>query len=747
MDKKNYGILAPKSLTGPVAQDTSSRARQDGSGGNQTIKNHPRTTPRRRESPTSHSNAVKTRSEAAPVRKPTPQKSKAMDKRPRARGGSTLQSVEEDESKRGPELGSLQTPGSKKQSLNHLLNFHFAPRDNRALSAGSWRSYNTHPGGGWRARHNSGGTALRPKFNKENFLQANCQFLVKSTGDYSVHQYNPDVLVDWEMIEQIYIRVSGEFPNCPICLSPPVAAKMTKCGHIFCWPCLLHYLALSDKKCRKCPICFESVYKHELKSVVATHYDDVHVGEELEMQLMFRKKGLFQAMPLMCKDGPTFNWESVFSKLLPVGPAEVKEIVLERETRELQLRYEEEKHCPEVCFVEQAMSELETRMSNVKVIDTGESPTLNKVLGALNLAGVECMSTDSSPSSDDTISFQVDDRGAATKQRNDSLGNDSVATTGSDEDTSVGKSDDYFYFYQAMKGENIFLHPINMAMLWKSFGNDPTTWPQVVQFRVIEKEYVIMMDDVRKRLKFLQHLPLTSNVQLIEVELKPPIVTEEVLAEFVHQLDSRKKRRIQRAREERRRERKLEEEERKRDHLHQCPRFEFKHDFPEYNCYDFTESALSGNLNEADVYVPHEDSNVTTTDDENLGMDRNSNLDLYKDSYSTSPSGMSFAQIVSQRTASQAAAKQGGAWGSSWKSAERNGSASSSKEPEKEAESGEYTSVPAYRMSMSDAIARAIANVEGVEDVDTCQGNSNGKKKGRKKGKVLFATGMGCYNK
>ena len=43
------------------------------------------------------------------------------------------------------------------------------------------------------------------------------------------------------------------------------AAKITRCGHMYCWPCLLHYLSLSDKAWRKCPICYESIYKDDLK--------------------------------------------------------------------------------------------------------------------------------------------------------------------------------------------------------------------------------------------------------------------------------------------------------------------------------------------------------------------------------------------------------------------------------------------------------------------------------------------------
>lgn len=54
-------------------------------------------------------------------------------------------------------------------------------------------------------------------------------------------------------------------PSCPICLYPPLAARITRCGHIFCWPCVLHYLSLSDKSWSKCPICYEAVHTADLK--------------------------------------------------------------------------------------------------------------------------------------------------------------------------------------------------------------------------------------------------------------------------------------------------------------------------------------------------------------------------------------------------------------------------------------------------------------------------------------------------
>jgi hypothetical protein len=86
------------------------------------------------------------------------------------------------------EVGSLYKAGSKKQSLNHLLNFQFAPR------AGS---EDHHPNGGGRGsgaarfsknRFRGGGGATqhagRSTYRKEHYLQANCQFVVRAGGDY-----------------------------------------------------------------------------------------------------------------------------------------------------------------------------------------------------------------------------------------------------------------------------------------------------------------------------------------------------------------------------------------------------------------------------------------------------------------------------------------------------------------------------------------------------------------------------------
>jgi len=48
-----------------------------------------------------------------------------------------------------------------------------------------------------------------------------------------------------------------------------IAPRITKCGHIYCWPCMLQYLDFGEYEFsyKKCPLCNEAVYKHELRKV------------------------------------------------------------------------------------------------------------------------------------------------------------------------------------------------------------------------------------------------------------------------------------------------------------------------------------------------------------------------------------------------------------------------------------------------------------------------------------------------
>ncbi|SNX84347.1 uncharacterized protein MEPE_03056 [Melanopsichium pennsylvanicum] len=184
---------------------------------------------------------------------------------------------------------AAQLPQGKRggQSMNHLLSFTLPPR-NRPPLAGP-------------ARRSRRGVTYTP-FNKERYVNAQYRFLVKPTGDYTAYFADPDIYLNWADILQVVIPTSSalagvgssapisdqprepahEGAACPICLSPPTAPRMTKCGHVFCYPCILHYLTLkeddkgrpavptlqpSTQKWRRCPICWDAVYARDLKAV------------------------------------------------------------------------------------------------------------------------------------------------------------------------------------------------------------------------------------------------------------------------------------------------------------------------------------------------------------------------------------------------------------------------------------------------------------------------------------------------
>ena len=133
---------------------------------------------------------------------------------------------------------------------------------------------------------------------KKYYLFSSCQFVVKSSEDYTVHLTDPDTPVHWEQIEQVVLKTTSSVPSCPICLYPPKAAKITRCGHVFCWPCILHYLSLSDHAWRKCPICYEAIHRPDLKSVVSITWDEFNINDDIEFRLMRRDRNSLFALPV-----------------------------------------------------------------------------------------------------------------------------------------------------------------------------------------------------------------------------------------------------------------------------------------------------------------------------------------------------------------------------------------------------------------------------------------------------------------
>jgi len=541
---------------------------------------------------------------AANSRRPTPRGGRSGGgKQPLSRGyqsnhfrGTVAQ---EDEF----QVGSVFNSGSKKQSLNHLLNFQYTPRGNGQETD---RSRGPRPS----KNHNQ---QYRQTFSKEQYLQSNCQFIVEAVGDYSVHLVDPDVPVNWDNIQEVYLKTSGSEPtSCPICLFPPIAGKISRCGHVFCWPCILHYLALSDDDWRKCPICYVNISKSDLKSVQAITQETLGTGSMVEMRLMKRERNSTLAVPVNHPGLDAFPFvndqeeNKALSKLIKATPEQVLSRILIREQKELQQRYREEKDQPESIFIKEALALLESRINmcletrgmfaqmppinpvvpqavNVDTTTSGDInpdqltvsqsvdpfedlddvlgalPSVTKADGAKVVVGelgarVEGDRPRHASSSSDASS-EGEDISEETTVTADDLDIASLQPTNVDKQAPKST----FYFYQDTSGQRIFLHALNLTMLVREFGSIEAC-PTTIKARILEKDSSTMTDLLRDRLRYLRHLPVSSSFEVTELDLSS-IVGKNTIAAFRDQLEDRKRKRDRKRKAEKVREKRIHRDE------------------------------------------------------------------------------------------------------------------------------------------------------------------------------------------
>lgn len=70
-----------------------------------------------------------------------------------------------------------------------------------------------------------------------------------------------------------------------------------------------------------------------------------------------------------------------------------------------------------------------------------------------------------------------------------------------------------FYFYQAVDGQWVFLHPLLTRILLAHYGSYEDL-PGTLRGRLLELEPQVQSEALRKRHKFLGHLPLGGTLLL-----------------------------------------------------------------------------------------------------------------------------------------------------------------------------------------------------------------------------------------
>lgn len=83
----------------------------------------------------------------------------------------------------------------------------------------------------------------------------------------------------------------------------------------------------------------------------------------------------------------------------------------------------------------------------------------------------------------------------------------------------------------AYDGQHIYLHALNVRMLEHTHGSLEHC-PLTITGKILEKESGSMTEDIRKRMRCIQHLPITCQFEVAEIQLNNSIVSRDTLKEF-----------------------------------------------------------------------------------------------------------------------------------------------------------------------------------------------------------------------
>jgi len=495
-------------------------------------------------------------------------------------------------------------------NVNHLLNFTYdEPRRGRHHESGR-------PMG--RGRKISTSSTGHVAFNKDHYLLATCQFVLHSNVDQKPYLDNPDLLVDWSTVEQVRIRSVGDVLCCPICLEVPVAPQVTKCGHVYCYACLLHHAASAEKKWSSCPICFEMVYVEDLRSATLLPTPITSVGDVLNMTLI-----TVEANPGEGGNGLPHPVESteeiaalssssslVFEKILSLSDAEIQSRVLEPEISEI-LAAKISADVVEVMFLDQALEAVKIRKEKLQQGEWERSKTgdfLQAVEGVDDdgVADIPLGGDADSCIDADWFDFEEDSVAEATEEAKKSIHClEEVEEKTTDEGNSAAPAEeaeksevaedcvhgaavegpevvtaedppksaksaasllptgDYF-FYQSADGQKIFLHSLNAKCLAFEYGALNAA-PSAISGRILQIDEGIVTEGLRKRCRYLSTLPIHCPFKVVELDLKSPLVSEQALENFASELQYRKQQRQSKERYEKRFHRKQQKKEKRQN--------------------------------------------------------------------------------------------------------------------------------------------------------------------------------------
>mmetsp|Transcript_13615 Transcript_13615/g.23160 ORF Transcript_13615/g.23160 Transcript_13615/m.23160 type:complete len:757 (-) Transcript_13615:141-2411(-) len=375
---------------------------------------------------------------------------------------------------------------------------------------------------------------------------------------------NPDAVLDWSVIEVVTIPLPlDEHKTCSICLNDVVAPKMTRCGHVFCHCCLIQMFGY---QVNKCPLCSKRVEREEIKPVMLRHLEPVSLGSQINMSLLIRKKTsslhivkmeaalnelisrpLRTNKTVSASSSPSPSQRSFWGYQLDAD-TELDDADRNNFAR---LTYSDETQ-----IMDLLQSDVDALMDMRNLTEKGELPS--------HLV--------------DTVKLEItrakDQRKELKSRLKDRrLGNPAIRTNHSallssrltmvPEDMRkllpANIKSDFVMWFQSADGQHLYLHPVNVKMLLHQYGCLQEC-PLDIHGRLVFTERYTMTPNLRKRFRFLSHLPLGCDFALCELDMSESnVLSPETLAVFAQEQAERQSKRERIQHHQNRREQKYDE--------------------------------------------------------------------------------------------------------------------------------------------------------------------------------------------
>jgi hypothetical protein len=379
---------------------------------------------------------------------------------------------------------------------------------------------------------------------------------------------------------------------------------------VFCFPCILHYLGTSENtKWARCPICFDSINEKQLKSVhwftPPSHLDSnpdggrsqpssslvsaddnpaktPKPGSTLCMRLMQRPQITTLALPrsstwpsdLLPPHQAPFHFLPdvyTYAKFMLATPS----YLIENLTRDLSELGSERRTLSElgdelgIEFCDAVEQRLNAQIAQANALD---SDTLHAAIDRavqleLDIATRAVLQAQRKQEREGTATSDLSDvpmhyLSTQTLHPPAPLPTQTSRGPKSRKNLNPPPSTSAYYFYQAASGLPIFLHPLDIRILSSYFGAY-AAFPDCIAVRVEAASEGSVDADLRRRCKYLSHIPEGADVVFIEADLEG-VVGAEGLRAFEGAIKARRGRRREKGRRDEKARARAEEREREK---------------------------------------------------------------------------------------------------------------------------------------------------------------------------------------